>query len=279
MKWLPLAAALLRGRQEQDPLGTPVNASAADAAAAPLAVVADAMVQLELASADKRLVALALSNWTAAEQAIVPAFAALTSVPVSRFTLVSEMEGALTQEETLHKVQTSGKSVVSFAQVGSPPSLLFAGLSISPGMPADCNCPCMPGTPAHEVAALLEKALEAGPVGGFFFTFRQSVQPWAGAVQFTKPAEVDKKDKAVPHFDPAKEKVIAPAQALAFSNMTKNIVDQFETDEQAAAGRAADALSKSGREVPCTVTSPDGMSAPCIFPGKVSAEIPQDASA
>lgn len=269
MKWLPLAAALLRGRQ--DPLGTPVNASAAEAAAAPVVAVADVPVHLELASADKRLVALSLSNWTATEGAVLPAFAALTSVPVSRFTLVSEMEGALSQEETLLKVQES------FAQVDSPPSLVFAALSISPGTPESCDCPCMPSTAAHEVAAILEKAIEAGPVGGFFFTFRQSTQPWAGAMQFTKPAEVDKKEKTVPHFDPAQEKVIAPAQALAFSNMTKNLVDQFEAEEQAAANRAADALSKAGREVPCTATSPDGTGAPCIFPGKVSAEIPQDA--
>merc|ERR1719161_1423675 len=69
-------------------------------------------------------------------------------------------------------------------------------------------------------------------------------------------------EKAVPFFDPVKDKVVAPAQALAFSKGTQALVDAFEADEQAAAGRAAVATSTSGKQIPRTVTSPDGSPAP-----------------
>jgi hypothetical protein len=220
---------------------------------------------MELTTGDKGFVVLAMANWTAAAEKVTAALAFIAAVPATRFELASEMdEEIITQPE------------LSLVQTGYIPPLYFADLTITAGRPANCPCPCIPGTPAADVAKSIEAAMTAGKVAGFSWTLRTSGGPWTSAAPFAKPLAPTAEEKAVPFFDPVKDKVIAPAQALAFSKGTEKIVDDFEAEEQAAVARSATALSTSGKQIPCTVTSPDGSPAPCLFPGKVAAEIPQD---
>jgi hypothetical protein len=241
-----------------------VDTSAAEAAAGSVDNAPDVPVNMELVTADKGFVALAMANWTAAAEKVTAALSTIAAVPVDRFELASEMDEAVITQPDLSLVQT-----------GYIPPLYFSDLTITAGRPANCPCPCIPGTPAAEVAKTIEAAITGGKVGGFSWTFRASGGPWALAA-FEKPTTPTAEEKAVPYFDPVKDKVVAPAQALAFSKGTSKIVDEFEAEEQAAVARSATALSTSGKQVPCTVTSPDGSPAPCLFPGKVAAEIPQD---
>jgi len=225
----------------------------------------DVPVNMELASGDKGFVALAMANWTAAAEKVTAALSVVAAVPAVRFELASEMDEKINIQPDLSLVQTE-----------YIPPLYFADLTITAGRPAGCPCPCIPGTPAADVAQAIQAAMTAGPVAGFAWTFRAAGGPWASTALFEKPPMPTAEEKAVPFFDPVKDKVVAPAQALAFSKGTQALVDAFEADEQAAAGRAAVATSTSGKQIPCTVTSPDGSPAPCLFPGKVAAEIPQD---
>jgi len=221
---------------------------------------------MELASGDKGFVALAMSNFTAAAEKVTAAFSFIAAVPVTRFELSSGMDEEVITQPDLSMVQT---------KTGYVPPLFFTALTITAGRPANCPCPCIPGTPAADVAKAIEGAMTSGPVAGFSWTYR-AAGPWTSAAPFEKPKVPTAEEKAVPFFDPVKDKVVAPAQALAFSKGTAKIVDDFEAEQQAAVARAATALSTSGKQVPCTVTSPDGNPAPCLFPGKVAAEIPQD---
>jgi hypothetical protein len=241
-----------------DPDATEASAGSADNAP-------DVPVNLELATGDKGFVSLAMANWTAAAEKLTAALSFIAAVPAARFELASEMD------EEIHT-----QPVLSLAQTKYIPPLYFTDLTITAGRPASCPCPCIPGTPAADVAKTIEGAMAAGPVGGFLWTLRTAGGPWTSAAPFEKPAAPTAAEKAVPFFDPVKDKVIAPAQALAFSKGTEKIVDDFLADEQAAVARSANALATSGKQIPCTVTSPDGSPAPCLFPGKVAAEIPQD---
>jgi len=269
MQWVLVAVVAARLRGHQEPAGTTLGGAdplATEAASGTVDNAPDVPVNMELASGDKGFVALAMANWTAAAEKVTTALSFIAAVPVARFEFTSEMaEEVFTQPD------------LSLAQTGYIPPLYFTGLTITAGRPASCPCPCIPGTPAADVAKSIEAAMTAGPVAGFSWTFRASGGdgPWASA-SFAKPTTPTAEEKAVPFFDPVKDKVVAPAQALAFSKGTAKIVDDFEAGQQAAVARAAEALSTSGKQVPCTVTSPDGSPAPCLFPGKVAAEIPQD---
>jgi hypothetical protein len=267
MQWILVAVVAARLRGHQEPAGTTLGAadpSATEAASGTADSAPDVPVNMELVTGDKGFVALAMSNWTAASEKVTAALSFISAVPVTRFELASEMDEAVITQPDL-----------SLAQTGYIPPLFFTDLTITAGRPANCPCPCIPGTPAADVAKTLEAAMTGGPVGGFSWTFRASGGPWASGA-FQKPATPTAEEKAVPYFDPVKDKVVAPAQALAFSKGTAKIVDDFEAEEQAAVARSAQALSTSGKQVPCTVTSPDGSPAPCLFPGKIAAEIPQD---
>jgi hypothetical protein len=268
MQWVLVAVVAARLRGLQEPAGSGlggVDAAATEAATGSADNAPDVPVNMELVSGDKGFVALAMANWTAAAEKVTAALAFVSAVPVTRFELVSEMDEAVITQPDL-----------SLAQTGYIPPLYFSDLTITAGRPAGCPCPCIPGTPAADVAKTIEAAITAGPVAGFSWTFRASGGgPWASGA-FEKPATPTAEEKAVPYFDPVKDKVVAPAQALAFSKGTEKMVDDFEADEQAAVARSANALSTSGKQIPCTVTSPDGSPAPCLFPGKVAAEIPQD---
>lgn len=272
--YLPLVAALLRrSAQPAGVLGAvPVNTSATEQAAqAPLEYhpPPDVPKVLELACSDQRFVALALSNWTAVGSNLAAAFAKIAAVPATRFALLSEMQSA---PAYIAPGQPVRKPLTLLQQ--RAPVLYFFQVDISPGRAGECPCPCIPGTPAAQVATALLAALNAQAVDGFSFAARYGGL-WKGTATFPPPAVVPAPTRATPHYAAGPAPLTAE-QAWAFSNATRGVVDDFVGEQEASMMRAAEALGKAQKaQLPCTRTN-GGLPGPCISPGKVSAEVPQD---
>lgn len=270
MHFVALAVGLgIRGRQPGGAVlgATDINTTATEQASltpAEIHPVPDIPQVLELACADQRFVALALDNFTAAAVQLGGAFATIAKVPATRFALVSEMQK-----------KPPAKSPIALLQQRAP-VLYFLQVDVLAGRSKECPCPCIPGTPALQVAQELQAALNAGPVGGFAFTARFGGR-WSGNQTFPKPAPPPADARVAPFYDAgATAQSQTTMQAWAFSNATKSVVDDFENELHASMDRAANALSNSGSEIPCTRTSPDGLASPCLYPGKIAAEIPID---
>jgi len=269
---LPLlaSAVLLRARQPAAFGADSVNTTATELAAqAPLEYhpPPDVPKQLELFSDDQRFVSLAMSDWAKVSAQLAASFATIAAVPATRFKLVSEMQSApaLTKPRPrLALLERSGARV---------PVLFFFAVDITPGRPAECPCPCIPGTAAAKVADQLLAAL-SGPVDGFQFAARMG-GVWSGNQTFPAPVAPPPSVRDAPMFKAATEMPLTPTQAWAFSNATKGVVDDFESGLHASMERAATALGGGG-QIPCTRTVPGGVAGPCHFPGKIAGEIPMD---